>query len=67
MFQISTCEYRADAPMALDLHQFKWLDETEIGEVNSTGGTSLVGEYEAGADCHPLIHYTNGGPYFKGF
>ena len=50
----------------LELHQFKWLDETEIGEINSTWNF-LVGEYEAEAALPSLIHYTNGGPYFKGY
>ena len=46
------------------LHQFSWLDDTEIG--------SLPLEWNCLDDYYHLeqpkaIHYTDGGPWFKGY
>jgi len=47
----------------LELHQFKWLDESLIGELPLEWNW-LVGEYPYKKDVHN-IHFTEGGPYFK--
>lgn len=63
-----TPEYVNTAP-GLDLHQFKWLDnvDTEIGEIplewNYLCDVKSIGQENI---TEPkLIHYTEGGPYFK--
>jgi lipopolysaccharide biosynthesis glycosyltransferase len=49
----------------LDLHQFKWLDsESEIGSL-PLEWNFLVENQNQTANIPKLIHYTNGGPYFK--
>lgn len=56
-----TPEYVNSAP-GLDLHQFKWLDQNLIGslpeEWNYLVGSSSI-------DNPKLIHYTEGGPWYK--
>jgi len=47
----------------LDLHQFKWLKEQDIGEIDPTWN-HLVGEYPFSKEAKNL-HYTLGGPYFE--
>ena len=50
----------------LQLHQFKWLtNENKIGELNLKWNF-LVGEYKKIKDPS-ILHYTEGGPYFKSF
>lgn len=46
----------------LDLHRFKWLADSEIGELPLEWNW-LVGEYPYRADAK-IVHYTLGGPYF---
>jgi len=57
-----TPDYVNTAP-PLNLHQFKWCGEDEVGELPATWN-HLVGEYphDPGAN---LVHFTIGGPYFK--
>ena len=48
----------------LELHQFKWLEREElIGNID-VEWNHLVGEYQYNFNAK-LVHYTNGGPYFK--
>ncbi len=46
----------------LDLHQFKWLKDEEIGYLPKSWN-HLVG-YDHGNDAK-LVHWTTGGPYFE--
>ncbi len=46
----------------LDLHRFRWLDDSEIGALPLEWNW-LVGEYEYRPDAK-MVHYTLGGPYF---
>lgn len=48
----------------LDLHQFNWLDDSEIGELPNYWN-KLVGHDKT--ENPALIHYTSGGPYFKDY
>jgi hypothetical protein len=48
--------------LGLDLHRFKWLDDSEIGALPLEWNW-LVGEYEYRHDAK-MVHYTLGGPYF---
>lgn len=49
------------------LHQMKWLADEEIGELPHEWNW-LVGWYKEPQDGSPkLIHYTEGGPWFKGY
>lgn len=48
---------------AMWLHQFKWC--ANVGELDPAWN-HLVGEYERNRDAK-LIHYTLGGPWFKGY
>ncbi len=49
------------------LHQMKWLKDEEIGELPKEWNW-LVGWYREPEDGHPkLLHYTEGGPWFKGY
>ena len=49
------------------LHQMKWLDDEEIGELPHEWNW-LIGWYKEPEDGHPkLLHYTEGGPWFKGY
>jgi hypothetical protein len=45
------------------LHQFKWLNESEIGELDK-GWNYLEGWYPPAYDKIKAIHYTLGGPWF---
>lgn len=54
--------YVSSAP-GLDLHQFKWTHEHEIGEIPDYYNF-LVG-YEPYREGIQHIHYTEGGPYFN--
>jgi hypothetical protein len=49
----------------LDLHQFTWLPDEQIGSIPRTWNW-LVGEYEPNPDAK-LLHFTNGGPYFPDY
>jgi hypothetical protein len=46
------------------LHQFKWLNDDEIGELDK-GWNYLEGWYPAHYDKLNAIHYTRGGPWFE--
>lgn len=48
----------------LDLHQFKWLDHSLIGEL-PLEWNYLVDNLNQTTNTPKLIHYTEGGPYFK--
>ena len=49
------------------LHQMKWLKDDEIGELPKEWNW-LVGWYKEPEDGHPkLLHYTEGGPWFKDY
>ena len=47
----------------LDLHQFKWIGEEEVGTLDPKWN-HLVGEYPESDDAVNL-HYTLGGPYYS--
>lgn len=47
----------------LDLHRFKWLEDSQIGDLPPEWNY-LVGHSKGPAK---LIHYTLGGPYFKDY
>lgn len=49
----------------LDLHQFRWLKDEEIGYLPKTWN-HLV-DYDAHNPGAKLVHYTKGGPYFKSY
>jgi hypothetical protein len=49
----------------LELHQFKWLDEGQIG-VLPVEWNWLVGEYPANPKAK-LLHYTLGGPWLHAY
>lgn len=49
----------------LDLHQFKWLKDEQIGAL-PLEWNHLVGEYEPNAQAK-LLHYTNGTPCFEAY
>ncbi len=57
-----TPEY-VNSASGLELHQFKWLDETAIGDLPRRWN-HLVGYYKPTRDAS-LVHYTLGGPYFE--
>ena len=59
-----TLDYVASAA-GLDLHQFKWIDDRQVGELNPKWN-HLVGEYPKAREALNL-HYTLGGPYFDEF
>lgn len=50
----------------LDLHQFKWLQDEEIGELNQEWNF-LVGVNEGELEKQNILHYTNGNPAFEGW
>jgi len=58
---ILTKEY-LDNATPQQLHQFEWIDESEIAEI-PVDYNHLVGYYEK-HDNIKAIHYTNGGPWF---
>lgn len=47
----------------LELHQFKWLDEDQVGKLDKSWN-HLVQEYEPNPDAK-LVHFTRGGPWFE--
>lgn len=49
----------------LDLHRFRWLDDSQIGSLPLEWNW-LVGEYDYRADAK-IVHYTLGGPYFDDY
>ena len=49
----------------LELHQFHWLEENEVGEIPHHWN-HLV-DYDAYDQRASNVHYTTGGPYFKEF
>jgi hypothetical protein len=56
-----------NAARGLDLHQFCWLRDDEIGELDPKWNY-LVGHTELPANVEPkVVHYTDGGPWFTGF
>lgn len=59
-----TPEY-VNTASGLDLHQFAWLNDDEIGYLPKTWN-HLVG-YDQHDNEAKLIHYTIGGPYFKDY
>jgi hypothetical protein len=48
------------------LHQFKWLEEHQIGEIPKQWNW-LIDEYEGLPVDVKLLHYTLGGPYFDDY
>ncbi|HEY8592006.1 MAG TPA: hypothetical protein VIL42_03970 [Sphingomicrobium sp.] len=47
------------------LHRFGWVrDDNDIGALD-TGWNFLAGEYAMPEEVPPVIHYTNGGPWFN--
>jgi len=46
------------------LHRFQWLQDSEIGELPLEWNW-LEGEYDKPEDPPAVIHFTNGGPWFK--
>ena len=62
--EMLTLDYVMKAP-GLDLHQFKWLGDIGIGELDPTWN-HLVGEYP-NSSCAKNLHYTLGGPYFSDY
>lgn len=57
-----TPEYVNEAP-GLDLHQFTWTTEDQIGELDR-GWNHLVGEQGLNPKAK-IVHFTRGGPWFK--
>ena len=57
-----TKEY-VETATGLELHQFKWTHEENIGELPLEWNW-LVGEYEHKDDIYN-VHYTKGGPWFE--
>lgn len=57
-----TVEYVNETP-GLDLHQFSWLESSQIGAL-PPGWNHLV-DVEEHRMSPPLVHYTLGGPYFS--
>jgi len=61
-----TLDYVNSAP-GLDLHQFRWVkDHGTIGEL-PLEWNYLVDNANQTTKEPKLVHYTNGGPYFKGY
>jgi hypothetical protein len=56
-----TPEY-VNSASGLDLHRFKWLNDSLIGELDLKWNW-LVGEYPYNREAK-MVHYTLGGPYF---
>src|SRR5512139_605026 len=53
-----------NAARGLDLHQFYWLDDSEIGPIDSKWNY-LVGHTDLPDEIEPkVVHYTDGGPWF---
>ena len=49
----------------LELHQFRWLEESQIGEIDPAWN-HLVDEYAPNPKAK-LVHFTRGGPWFAKF
>lgn len=61
-----TLEY-VNESSGLELHRFKWLSgDEEIGALPQ-GWNHLVGYSDTAFDDIHMLHYTEGGPYFKDF
>lgn len=60
--KVLTPEY-VNKATGLELHQFKWLPEEEVGYLPRQWN-HLVGHYAHNEDA-ALVHYTTGGPYFR--
>lgn len=60
-----TVEY-VNTASGLELHQFKWLESDDLIGSLPPEWNYLVGEGES-MDDPELVHFTLGGPYFKGF
>lgn len=58
-----TPEYVEKTP-GLDLHQFKWLKEEQIGDLPQTWNW-LSGVYPKTTEIPKLVHYTTGTPCFN--
>lgn len=54
-----------DRAPGLELHQFQWLKDDEIGELPKDWN-HLVGEYPPNPEAK-LVHYTVGGPWFANY
>ena len=48
----------------LNLHQFKWVDESLVGELPRSWNYLVGEEMEKQPDAD-IVHFTRGGPYFK--
>jgi len=69
LFNNSKCralslEYVNTAP-GLDMHQFKWLENKDLIGDLPLEWNHLVDNPNQSLDEPKIIHYTNGGPYFK--
>lgn len=70
------CSHKSNKRVSIDmvnskepsyLHQFKWLDDNEIGEISHEWNW-LEGHYSEPQDGSPkAIHFTRGGPWFEGY
>lgn len=56
--------YQASNATGAFLHRFQWLQDSEIGSLPLEWNW-LEGEYEKPVTPPAVIHYTNGGPWFK--
>lgn len=75
-FMVFDCDHPAtkrltlemiNSARGLDLHQFCWLHDDEIGEIDPKWNC-LIGHTELPEDVEPKVaHYTDGGPWFDGF
>ena len=59
-----TVEY-VNKATGLELHQFKWIEENEIGGLPLEWNW-LVGEYPLNPAAK-MVHFTRGGPYFEAY
>jgi hypothetical protein len=59
-----TKEY-VNTATGLELHQFKWIEENEIGGLPLEWNW-LVGEYPFNPTAK-IVHFTRGGPYFEAY
>lgn len=50
----------------LELHQFKWAEKSKIGSLPLEWNW-LVGEYDKPVRTPKILHYTNGGPWWKDY
>ena len=75
-FMVFNCDHPANKRLTLelvngarglDLHQFCWLQDEEIGEIDPKWNY-LVGHTVLPEGVDPkVVHYTDGGPWFNGF